>query len=295
MEPLMPDKSLIDNEFSENYPYKLGNHAYMTKNFQFIDGVFSSKSTSKYSINVADGLYMNHAYIDTVYKRITRSDLRKNKDYQYSDLGFYYFYKLIERMNNRSFEKLSQQYFYKPLGMNRTGFLPLRKYPKDQIVPTENDMVFRKQLLDGYVHDPGAAMLGGVCGHAGLFANANDLAKMMQMYLNGGSYGGKTFFTDTTLDKFTKAPFKDTNGNRRAIGFDKPVKKEDKPGPAYKGVSTESFGHTGFTGTIAWADPEENLIYIFLSNRIHPDQDNLKLIKNDVRTNIHKAIYEAIE
>jgi beta-glucosidase-like glycosyl hydrolase/CubicO group peptidase (beta-lactamase class C family) len=295
LEPLVPNQSLMATEFSEEYPYKLGSHAYMIKNFQFIKGVFSDTSSSKYSIKVADGLYMNHSYADTIYKQINQSELRKNKDYKYSDLGFYYFFRLIERLNNLPFEKLVAQDFYKPLGMNRTGFLPLRKHKGEQIVPTENDMVFRRQLLDGHVHDPGAAMLGGVCGHAGLFSNANDLAKMMQMFLNGGEYGGRTFFKDTTLDKFTKAPFKDINGNRRAIGFDKPVKKKDEPGPAYKGVSAESFGHTGFTGTIAWADPEENLIYIFLSNRIHPDQDNLKLIEKDVRTNIHKAIYEAIE
>jgi beta-glucosidase-like glycosyl hydrolase/CubicO group peptidase (beta-lactamase class C family) len=295
METLMPDKNLIADEFSEDYPYKLGSHAYMTKNFQFIEGVFSDTLNSQYDVKVADGFYMNHSYIDTIYKQINQSELRKKKEYKYSDLGFYYFFRLIERLNDLPFEKQVKQDFYMPLGMNRTGFLPLRNHPREEIVPTENDMVFRRQLLNGHVHDPGAAMLGGVCGHAGLFSNANDLAKMMQMFLNGGEYGSNKFLMDTTLDKFTKAPFKDKNGNRRAVGFDKPVKEKDKPGPAYKGVSTESFGHTGFTGTIAWADPEKNLIYIFLSNRVHPDQDNLKLIENDVRTNIHKAIYNAIE
>ena len=295
LEPLVPEKSLIDNEFSEDYPYKLGSHSYMIKNFQFIDEVFADTSNSKYDVKVADGLYMNRAYIDTIYKEINQSELLEDKDYQYSDLGFYYLFRLIERLNNTHFERLVQNDFYKPLGMNRTSFLPLRKYPREHLIPTENDMVFRKQLLQGHVHDPGAAMLGGVCGHAGLFSNANDLAKMMQMYLNGGEYGGESFFADTTLKTFTEAPFKDENDNRRAIGFDKPVKEKDKPGPAYKGVSFESFGHTGFTGTIAWADPKEDLIYIFLSNRIHPDQDNLKLIKNDVRTDVHKAIYKAIE
>jgi CubicO group peptidase (beta-lactamase class C family) len=165
---------------------------------------------------------------------------------------------------------------------------------RENIIPTENDMIFRKQLLQGYVHDPGTAMLGGVCGHAGVFSNANDLAKIMQMYLNGGIYGRKRFFTDSTLKMFTDSPFDEVNGNRRAIGFDKPVIEKDKPGPTYRGVSYDSFGHTGFTGTIAWADREKDLIYIFLSNRIHPDQDNRKLIKTDVRTEIQKAIYEAI-
>jgi len=295
MEPLTPDKNLLNNNFNQDYPYRLGNGSYMIKNFKFKDGIFSHKDHRNFDIEVAKGLFMNHSYVDTLYKKIDESELREKKEYQYSDLGYYYFYRLIERMNNQPFEELVNKEFYKSIGMNRTGFLPLNLFPENEIVPTENDMVFRKQLLQGYVHDPGAAMLGGVCGHAGLFSNANDLAKMMQLFLNEGSYGGKKYFAEETIETFTEAPFKEENDNRRAIGFDKPVTEEDEPGPTYNGISFKSFGHTGFTGTIAWADPEEDLIYIFLSNRIHPDQDNLKLIKNDVRTNIQKAIYEAIE
>ncbi|PLX23515.1 MAG: hypothetical protein C0597_00905, partial [Marinilabiliales bacterium] len=156
-----------------------------------------------------------------------------------------------------------------------------------------NFQVFRKQLLHGNVHDPGAAMLGGICGHAGLFSTANDLAKIMQMYLNGGSYGGTKFFNPETIDLFTTSPFLD-NYNRRALGFDKPQMDYEKEGPTCKCVSGVSFGHTGFTGAIAWADPEEQIVYIFLSNRIHPDQDNTKLIKMNVRTDIQQAIYDAI-
>ena len=295
IEPLTPDKNLLNNNFNQKYPYKLGNGSYMIKNFKFKDGIFSHKENSNFDIKVAKGLFMNNSYADTLYKKINESELREEKEYKYSDLGYYYLFRMIERMSNQPFEDLVNKEFYKSLGMNRTGFLPLNLFPENKIVPTENDMVFRRQLLQGHVHDPGAAMLGGVCGHAGLFSNANDLAKMMQMFLNEGSYGGKKYFTQETIETFTEAPFKEENDNRRAIGFDKPVTEEDEPGPTYNGISFESFGHTGFTGTIAWADPEEDLIYIFLSNRIHPDQDNLKLIKDDVRTNIQKAIYEAIE
>jgi len=295
LEPLTPDKNLLNNNFNREYPYKLGNGSYMIKNFKFKDGIFSHNEHGNYDIEVASGLFMNNTFVDTIYKRIDNSDLRDEKEYKYSDLGYYYFYRLIERMSKEPFESLVNKELYEPIGMNRTGFLPLNLFPENEIVPTENDMVFRKQLLQGHVHDPGAAMLGGVCGHAGVFSNANDLAKMMQMFLNEGSYGGKKYFSKETIETFTEAPFKEKNDNRRAIGFDKPVTEENEPGPTYNGISFESFGHTGFTGTIAWADPEENLIYIFLSNRIHPDQDNLKLIKDDVRTNIQKAIYEAIE
>jgi len=136
-------------------------------------------------------------------------------------------------------------------------------------------------------------MLGGICGHAGVFSTANDLAKIMQMYLNGGEYGGKQYFKPETIELFTTSPFLDED-NRRALGFDKPQMDYSKEGPTFKGISGKSFGHSGFTGTLAWADPEEKIVFIFLSNRIHPDQDNNRLIQTNVRTDIQKAIYDAI-
>jgi CubicO group peptidase (beta-lactamase class C family) len=153
-------------------------------------------------------------------------------------------------------------------------------------------MVFRKQLLRGDVHDPGAAMMGGVAGHAGLFSNANDLAKFMQMYLNGGTYGGRTFLSDTVISRFSTRAFT-TNGNRRALGFDKP-EANGKTGPACPSAPPESYGHTGFTGTMVWIDPVNDLLYIFLSNRIHPNQFNNLLIEKDIRTRIQQVIYDAI-
>ncbi len=295
METLYQDKPLISKKFSEGYPFKIGAHSYIAKNFRFKENIFSYTPSEVYSIQIADGLFQNKAYKDSVFKTIDDSELRENNEYKYSDLGYYYFYQVIEDFAGKPMEDFVDDMFYKPLGATRMTFLPLRKFSKSSIVPTENDMIFRKQLLQGYVHDPGTAMLGGVCGHAGVFSNANDLGKIMQMYLNGGTYGGKRFFEDSTLNKFTDSPFDETNGNRRGIGFDKPVSEEDKPGPTFSGISSNSFGHSGFTGTIAWADRDEKVVYIFLSNRIHPDQDNRKLIEDDVRTRIQKAIYEAIE
>jgi CubicO group peptidase (beta-lactamase class C family) len=236
---------------------------------------------------------MNRSYVDSIYYNIYSSDLLKKKEYKYSDLAYYLFYKFIEGTLNKPFYSYLYQNYYQPMGTTSLGFLPLNRFSKDRIIPTENDVVYRRQLLHGYVHDPGAAMMGGIAGHAGLFSNANDLAKFMQMYLNGGTYGGKEYISPETLKTFTTSWYRG-NENRRGLGFDKPEIDKDKEGPTFKDISPKSFGHSGFTGTIAWADPETGIVYIFLSNRIHPNQDNLKLVEMDVRTNIQQAIYEAI-
>ena len=169
------------------------------------------------------------------------------------------------------------------------GYLPLERMDVNRIVPTEQDYLYRSQLIQGYVHDQGASMLGGVAGHAGVFSNANDLAKLMQMYLNNGDYAEEKYISSETLKEFTKYQFPENN-NRRALGFDKRA-LEGKGGATCTSVSVSSFGHTGFTGTIAWVDPESELIYIFLSNRIHPDAENLKLIRMNVRTDIMQEVY----
>jgi CubicO group peptidase (beta-lactamase class C family) len=163
----------------------------------------------------------------------------------------------------------------------------------DQIIPTENDLFFRRQLLHGHVHDPGAAMLGGIAGHAGLFGNPNDLAKVMQMYLDGGIYGGRRFIDSTTLATYTSC-YNCEGDNRRGLGFDRPVTEEDEAGPACDDASALSYGHSGFTGTIAWVDPAYGLVYIFLSNRIHPDQGNSLLIEENIRTRLQQVIYDAL-
>lgn len=286
------DYALFDNKLSNNYPFHLGNHTYLFKDYKFKDGLYEHSVSTDYPFQVAEGLYLHKSFRDTIYSRIINSELREKQEYKYSDLGYYFFKKIIENYYKKPLEIISYQMFFSKLGANTTTFLPLSKFPKDQIVPTQNDYIFRKQLLHGFVHDPGAAMLGGVCGHAGLFSNATDLAKIMQLYLNKGYYGNQRFFNESTFDLFNTAPFLEDE-NRRGIGFDKPEPDPKKEGPSSKKASLKSFGHTGFTGTIAWADPEENLIYIFLSNRIHPDQNNNKLIKTNVRTDIQDVIYNS--
>lgn len=180
------------------------------------------------------------------------------------------------------------------MGMSSTTFRPRRKFELNKIVPTENDKYFRMQLLHGDVHDPGAAMLGGVSGHAGLFSNSTDLAKLMYMLLQNGYYGGEKYLDSTIINEFTKSQFP-LNLNRRGIGFDKPPFVYEKDGPVCKSASEKSYGHSGYTGTYVWADPEEDLIYVFLSNRIHPDANNTKILDLNIRTNLHQAIYDALK
>ncbi len=290
---LYPDKNMFSSRLSDAYPYRLGNRFYLTKYIALNDSIYSDHFSWQYPTQVANTLYINRNYNDSIYSKIYASDLLKKKQYKYSDLGYYLFYKIFERVYDKPFEDIVEDEFYNSLGANTLGFRPLRKHNLSEIVPTENDLVFRKGLIHGYVHDPGAAMLGGVSGHAGLFSNANDLAKLMQMYLQGGEYGDKRYIEEETINLFTSRPQNDKD-NRRAYGFDKPKLENQQSGPTCDNISDKSYGHTGFTGTIAWVDPDENLVYIFLSNRIHPDADNNKLLEMDVRTKIQKVIYESL-
>jgi beta-glucosidase-like glycosyl hydrolase/CubicO group peptidase (beta-lactamase class C family) len=254
---------------------------------------YSRKLDEKHTVKVADGLFIRNDYSYILFDSIVYSDLRRNNDYKYSDLGFYLLKEAIENLTNKPLDSYVQDEFYEPLGLQYTGYLPLKQFKPVQIVPTEDDHYFRHQLIHGYVHDPGAAMLGGVAGHAGLFSNANDLAIFMQMLLNGGKYGGQAYILANTVKQFTSQQFP-INENRRGIGFDKPDPLDWDKGPTCESASPNSFGHSGFTGTYVWADPEYDLVYIFLSNRIHPSASNTKLIRNNTRTLIHQVIYDAL-
>jgi len=253
---------------------------------------YSQTRSKRFSIKVAENLYLNNSYKDSIYKFIRDSEQRIDAGYKYSDLGYYLFKEVLEKKYKSSLDDLVQEQFYKPLGANRMTYLPLNKLDKSSIVPSEKDTYYRNQLLHGYVHDMGAAMLGGVAGHAGLFANANDVAKMMQLYLQKGYYGGKRYFKKETFDKFNKRYYSEKKV-RRGLGFDKP--QLDPEIKATCGcVSDESFGHSGFTGTYTWADPESEILYVFLSNRVFPTMENYGLIDEDIRTKIQQIIQDAI-
>ncbi len=215
----------------------------------------------------------------------------KSNRYRYSDVAYYVMKKYIEQTLGEPLDKLATERFYKPLGADNTRFRPLEYFDKERIVPSEIDNYYRYQTVQGYVHDMGAAMQGGVGGHAGLFSNARDVAKIMQMYLQGGYYGGDRLLLSRTIEKFNRCYFCKEDV-RRGVGFDKPQLEEH--GPTCGCVSRRSFGHSGFTGTYTWADPEEEIIYVFLSNRTYPSSSNNLLIKSELRTRIQQAIYDSI-
>ena len=253
---------------------------------------YRNEKTPKFSVKVANDLYMRKDYQDSIQKIIMDSDLLNRLRYRYSDLPYYILKKFIEKHYDKPLDELVQEHFYQSLGANYTTYNPYNKFSNKTIVPTELDNYYRYQEIHGYVHDMGAAMQGGVGGHAGIFSNANDVAKIMQMYLQKGYYGGKRYFKSETLDKFNTCYFCESD-NRRGVGFDKP--QLGKEGPTCGCISMTSFGHSGFTGTYAWADPEEEIIYVFLANRTYPIAGSNKLLKENIRTDIQRLIYESIE
>jgi CubicO group peptidase (beta-lactamase class C family) len=250
--------------------------------------IYQKERSADFSLEVAKEMFIHKSYKDSMYAQILRSELGPKK-YVYSDLCYYFTQPILERLIGESQASYLRRNIYLPLGLNRILYKPLSLFSEKQIVPTEDDQAFRKQLLRGYVHDPGAAMLGGVAGHAGIFANAWSLAHVMQLFLNKGEMAGQRFFTETTYNEFTKQQYP---GNRRAAGFDRP--NASGGGTCDVLASQQSFGHSGFTGTLAWADPKNKVIFIFLSNRVHPNQDNWKLRDLNIRTDLQHVVYQAI-
>jgi CubicO group peptidase (beta-lactamase class C family)/beta-glucosidase-like glycosyl hydrolase len=258
------------------------------------DRYYCNNPDDWFCVEVVPGIYSIRSMEDSLWKWTIESELRKpNKEgsfgYRYSDLGFYILKKLVERRTRQPIEEFLEENFYRPLGMSKLTFFPMAHFDLEDIAPTEEDDYFRQTVVRGTVHDQGAAMFGGVGGHAGLFSNANDLAKLLQMNMNRGEYAGQRYFMTSTIETFTSRHFK---GNRRGLGWDKPLRSGN--GPTSDLCSYNTFGHTGFTGTAMWADPDYDLIYVFLSNRIHPDVNNRKLIKQNIRTRIQDIIYESI-
>jgi len=266
----------------------------LNKDNSFKDGYYSKVKTPVFSNQVGDSLFIRADFTDSIYKKIASSKLGKKGEYLYSDIGYYYTKKIIEQITKTPLNDYVQQNFYSKIGLRSLCYKPLNYFNKKQIVPTENDTKFRKQLVQGYVHDPGAALLGGVGGHAGLFANATDLAILMQMYLYKGKYAGKQWLDSNTVKEFTQKCLYCPK-NRRGLCFEKPENDPKKESPVARECSPQSFGHAGFTGTLVWADPANGLVYIFLSNRVYPNAEENKLAKSGIRTKIQKLLYEAIE
>ncbi|MDJ1504687.1 glycoside hydrolase family 3 N-terminal domain-containing protein [Cytophagaceae bacterium BD1B2-1] len=256
---------------------------------------YSPEKSDKFNVEVTPGMYGTTSMRDSIWKWTIGSRLlhkpafQEKYNFEYSDVSFYILHKIAERLLNQPIDQFLKQNFYDPLGADELLFNPLCTYGQECIAPTERDVYFRRSLIRGTVHDQGAAMMGGVAGHAGLFGTANDLAILMQMNLQKGYYGGRRYFQDNTLPTFTRSYNK---GNRRGLGWDRP--RNDGGGSVSEFASKNSFGHTGFTGTIVWVDPDENLVYIFLSNRVYPNPDNNKLARYGIRKRIQDWIYKSI-
>ncbi|HKJ49548.1 MAG TPA: serine hydrolase, partial [Christiangramia sp.] len=261
-----------------------------TKNLS--DTYYRETASDDFNTQVANGMFIRKDIGDTIVDIIKKSDLERRLAYKYSDLPYYLLKYYLESYYGSTLQNITQEHLYKPLGASYTGYLPRTRFDSIQIAPTEDDKLWRHQVVRGYVHDQGAAMQGGIGGHAGLFSTANDVAKIMQTYVNGGSYGGEKFLEKETIDKYNTCYYCEDDV-RRGVGFDKP--QLGKAGPTCNCVSMMSFGHSGFTGTFAWADPEEDIVYVFLSNRTFPDSNNRKLIREDVRSEIQQVIYESID
>ncbi|GAB4378440.1 MAG: glycoside hydrolase family 3 N-terminal domain-containing protein [Salibacteraceae bacterium] len=255
--------------------------------------VYSLAQSDIYPHRVARNLYIHRDQPERMFRQILSHPISNEKKYKYSDVGYYFAVRIIERLTRTTLDHFVDTAFYKPLGLTTMTFKPLEKFDKMQITPTEYDRTFRNQLIHGDVHDPGAAMMGGVAGHAGLFSNANDLGILMQMLLNGGQYGGRRYLSQATIKDFTRCQFCE-NDNRRGATFDKPL-RNGQEGPSCGCTDIEAFGHQGFTGTVTWADPREHAVYVFLSNRVYPNADNRKLAEMNVRTEVQKVFYRAIE
>lgn len=261
----------------------------------FKRGVFSDYTNRRFALPVTDSMYMNRHYLRDMFKEIRDSPLGQKK-YVYSDLTFILAAEIIESLTDSTIDKFAPANIYRPIGAFNITYKPLEKYPRERVVPTEYDSLFRKQLLRGTVHDEGTAMLGGVSGHAGLFATGNDLLKVVEMYRRGGEYGGVRVLSSDVLKEYTRVQYPE-NDNRRALGFDKPLLGNDTipPEEAYPchSASPSSFGHSGFTGTFIWVDPEEEISYVFVSNRVYPTRNNSFLSDLSIRGRILQAVYDA--
>ena len=249
---------------------------------------FSKEKNNDFSVKITDELFIKKSLQTDVWEDVQRSRLSRKGRFKYGDLNFFILQKVIEKLTQKPLDEYVTNSFYQPLNLNTLTFEPLKHFPKEQIIPTELDKKWRNKLLQGRVHDEAAAFFGGVSGHAGLFGRAEDLAVLGQLFLNGGTYGNQRFFKKETLDFFID----NKHGNHRGLGFDRKVRNG---AGYYNGASKASYGHNGYTGTCFWVDPEKELIYIFLSNRVYPKKHNNKLMKLKTREKVHRAIYKAMK
>lgn len=282
---------LITSTPTEVNTIKVMKDAYGHKDAKLRTDILSDHPTKEFDIAIADGIYGGKVTYDSIMNRIYHSTLRPTKDYCYSCLNFCLLANALQDITHKKLDVFVGDNIFKPLGSYHTTYRPLNKFMPDQIAYTEVDTYLRRQHVHGYVHDELAAFSGGVQGNAGLFSNAGDLAKLFQMWLNGGTYGGDTFYKKSTVDTFLKSK---SPNSHRGLGFDKPNLKKPSWSNTCDEATAETFGHTGFTGTCFWVDPKNDMIYIFLSNSVCPERGNPAVSKVSARSNIHSIIYKSI-
>ena len=283
---------LIQPKYSEIYSIKIENGAYGHKDARLRQDILSSKPTEKFNIEASKAIYVGQETLDTIMSRIYNIKLRNTKRYNYSCLNFCLLMNIEENVTGRPHDEWVDETIFAPLGAYTTCYRPLNYWSKNEIAPTEKDNYLRRQTVHGYVHDETANFSGGVQGNAGLFSNANDLAKLCQMWLNGGEYGGERILSEKTVKLFTTSK---SSTCRRGLGFDKPDKRNEKNSPTCREASAATYGHTGFTGTCFWVDPDSQLIYIFLCNRVNPTRNNSAFSQLSIRPRIFSEIYEAMK
>lgn len=272
------------------HPLQLGTSTWANPKFAFKKEFVASSKTEDYTLQICDNLWLNPSFFKEIERKIVEAPM-KPKTYRYSDIGFILLRLIVEKLSGMPMDIYLQHEFYDPMGLGRTGYLPLHRYPKSEIVPSSVDRFLRKTTLQGFVHDEATAFQGGVSGNAGLFSNAREVAQVYQMLLNGGELNGRRYLSKETCQLFSASVSKIS---RRGLGFDKPDVQNPGKSPCGSHAPAKVFGHTGFTGTCAWADPVNGLVYVFLSNRIYPDVLNRKLGRLKIREQIQDVIYEAM-
>lgn len=279
------------------YPWQKKWDSKRTNDYRFKSRTIHRKESNRYPIRLTDDLWLHRKFRErAIYQSIKKSPLEAEEKYKYSGLLFYLLPDYVERQTGQDYRTYLRENFYDPLGAKSLGYRPLeRGFSLENIIPTENDTFFRMQLLHGVVHDEGAAMMNGISSNAGLFSNAEDLAKLWQMLLNGGELNGRRYFKESTVKEFTRVQYPE-NDNRRGLGFDKPLLEYNEHlSTVPEAASPNSFGHSGYTGTLVWADPDNELLFIFLSNRVFPSRAGRGIYELNIRPRIMKAVYEYLE
>ena len=285
------DGRLFSARKDVHHPVQIGTTTWANPKFKFKSEYISPVKTGDYTVQICDSLWLNRSFRKVIEEKIAEAPL-KQKRYVYSDVGFILLGMLVEQLAGMPMEAYLQREFYEPMGLEHTGYLPLRRFAKSEIVPSNKDRFLRKETLLGFVHDEASAFFGGLAGNAGLFSTARDVARVYQMLLNGGEIDGQRYLSKETCQLFTTETSKIS---RRGLGFDKPDADDSKKGNCAPAAPAEVYGHTGFTGTCAWVDPVNELVYVFLSNRIYPDVTNRKLNQLHIRERIQGAIYDAMK